>query len=235
MSEDSSRAAWLRQARSYLRKVDPVLARLIDARPDFDPPGVAGQPFSLRRRWTCTVPCCSRSPASSCPSRRPAGPWPASRRCSAAICPRPAELLGVDPAQLRAGRAVVAEDRHAARPRRAAVGRAAGPDGAEQPARRRAHGRAHRDSGDRPVDRAGRPAPRARPGGRRRAGRPARSARPSRPPTGWTTSPPSRRSSPSPTNGGPTAAWRPATCSPPPSSQSRRHRSPGTGALDDNR
>ena len=37
MSEDSSRAAWLRQARSYLRDADPVLARLIDDRPDFDP------------------------------------------------------------------------------------------------------------------------------------------------------------------------------------------------------
>ena len=37
MSEDSSRAAWLRQARSYLRDADPVLSRLIDERPDFDP------------------------------------------------------------------------------------------------------------------------------------------------------------------------------------------------------
>jgi DNA-3-methyladenine glycosylase II len=34
---DSSRAAWLRQARSYLRNADPVLARLIDERPEFDP------------------------------------------------------------------------------------------------------------------------------------------------------------------------------------------------------
>ena len=31
------------------------------------------------------MPCCSRSPASSCPSRRPGGPWPASKPCSAAI------------------------------------------------------------------------------------------------------------------------------------------------------
>ena len=30
MTGDSSRAAWLRQARSYLRGADPVLARLID-------------------------------------------------------------------------------------------------------------------------------------------------------------------------------------------------------------
>ena len=37
MTEDSSRAAWLAQARSYLRQADSVLARLIDDRPDFDP------------------------------------------------------------------------------------------------------------------------------------------------------------------------------------------------------
>ena len=37
MTEDSGRAAWLRQARAYLRAADPVLARLIDERPDFDP------------------------------------------------------------------------------------------------------------------------------------------------------------------------------------------------------
>jgi DNA-3-methyladenine glycosylase II len=34
---DSGRAAWLQQARSYLRNADPVLARLIDERPAFDP------------------------------------------------------------------------------------------------------------------------------------------------------------------------------------------------------
>src|SRR5437660_1213878 len=36
VTEHSRRAAWLRQARSYLRNADPVLARLIDDRPDFD-------------------------------------------------------------------------------------------------------------------------------------------------------------------------------------------------------
>src|SRR6185437_11872061 len=40
-----------------------------------------------------------------------------------------------------------------------------------------------------------------------------------------TTCPPSRRSSPSPTNGAPTAAWRPATCSRPPSRRPK-HRPP---------
>jgi aryl-alcohol dehydrogenase-like predicted oxidoreductase len=34
---DSSHTVWLQQARSYLRQADPVLARLIDERPDFDP------------------------------------------------------------------------------------------------------------------------------------------------------------------------------------------------------
>src|SRR3954451_14104963 len=37
MIADSSRTAWLAQARSHLRDADPVLARLIDERPDFDP------------------------------------------------------------------------------------------------------------------------------------------------------------------------------------------------------
>jgi hypothetical protein len=37
VSEDSSRVVWLQEARSYLRHTDPVLARLIDERPDFDP------------------------------------------------------------------------------------------------------------------------------------------------------------------------------------------------------
>ena len=37
VTDDSDRAAWLSGARSYLRDADPVLARLIDDRPDFDP------------------------------------------------------------------------------------------------------------------------------------------------------------------------------------------------------
>jgi hypothetical protein len=32
VTQDSSREVWLRQARSYLRNADPVLARLIDDR-----------------------------------------------------------------------------------------------------------------------------------------------------------------------------------------------------------
>ena len=37
VSDDSNRAAWLRKTRSYLRNADPLLAGLIDERPDFDP------------------------------------------------------------------------------------------------------------------------------------------------------------------------------------------------------
>jgi 3-methyladenine DNA glycosylase/8-oxoguanine DNA glycosylase len=37
MTEDASRVVWLQQARSYLSNADPVLARLIDDRPGFDP------------------------------------------------------------------------------------------------------------------------------------------------------------------------------------------------------
>ena len=37
MTADSGREASLAQARSFLHDADPVLARLIDARPDFDP------------------------------------------------------------------------------------------------------------------------------------------------------------------------------------------------------
>jgi hypothetical protein len=37
VSDDTDHAARLRRTRSYLRKADPVLARMIDERPDFDP------------------------------------------------------------------------------------------------------------------------------------------------------------------------------------------------------
>ena len=46
MTEDANRAAWLQQARSYLRDADPVLARLVDERPLMPPPG--GLPSATR-------------------------------------------------------------------------------------------------------------------------------------------------------------------------------------------
>jgi hypothetical protein len=50
------------------------------------------------RRWTCPVPCCSRSPASSCQSRDPPDPGP-HRGLFGGHLPSPTELLAVDPAQ----------------------------------------------------------------------------------------------------------------------------------------
>ena len=97
MTEDSGRAAWLRQARDYLRQADPVLARLIDERPDFDPQAwleqlpamdlygallfqVAGQQLSVAATRTILG------------------------RIEALFggrLPEPAELLAIDPARIR--------------------------------------------------------------------------------------------------------------------------------------
>jgi DNA-3-methyladenine glycosylase II len=97
VTEDSGRAAWLRQARDYLRQADPVLARLIDERPDFDPQAwmeqlpamdlygallfqVAGQQLSVAATRTILG------------------------RIEALFggrLPEPAELLAVDPARIR--------------------------------------------------------------------------------------------------------------------------------------
>ena len=144
MTEDASRAGWLRQARSYLRDADPVLARLSTTGRLRPPRG-----WPSCRRWTCTVPCCSRSPASSCPSRRPAGPWPASRPCSAASSPPPPNCWPSIPASSARPGCPGGRSAHCA----------TSPGGYRTagwtrtywaPARRRAHGRAHRDSRDGP-------------------------------------------------------------------------------------
>ena len=97
MSEDSSRAGWLSQARSYLRDADPVLARLIDGRPDFDP-----------RAWLTELPPMDLYGALLFQVTGQQLSVPATRRTLARIqdlfrghLPAPAELLAVDPAQLR--------------------------------------------------------------------------------------------------------------------------------------
>jgi DNA-3-methyladenine glycosylase II len=94
---DSSRAAWLRQARSYLRDADPVLARLIDERPDFDP-----------RAWMAQLPPMDLFGALLFQVTGQQLSVPATRRTLARIgalfgehLPAPAELLGVDPDKLR--------------------------------------------------------------------------------------------------------------------------------------
>jgi DNA-3-methyladenine glycosylase II len=97
VSEDSSRAAWLQQARSYLRNADPVLARLIDDRPGFDP-----------RAWLAQLPPMDLYGALLFQVTGQQLSVPATRRTLARIqalfgghLPAPTELLAVDPGQLR--------------------------------------------------------------------------------------------------------------------------------------
>ena len=97
MSEDSSRTAWLAQARDYLRRADPVLARLIDGRPDFDP-----------RAWLAQLPPMDLYGALLFQVTGQQLSVPATRRTLGRIqalfggrLPAPAELLAVDPGQLR--------------------------------------------------------------------------------------------------------------------------------------
>jgi DNA-3-methyladenine glycosylase II len=94
---DSSRVAWLQQARSYLHHADPVLARLIDDRPDFDPRAWMAQlpPMDLYGALLFQVVGQQLSVA-------------ATRRILARIqalfgghLPSPAELLAEDPGKLR--------------------------------------------------------------------------------------------------------------------------------------
>ena len=97
MIEDSSRVAWLQQARSHLSDADPVLARLIEDRPDFDP-----------RAWLTQLPPMDLYGALLFQVVGQQLSVPATRRTLARIqalfgghLPAPAELLAVDPAQLR--------------------------------------------------------------------------------------------------------------------------------------
>ena len=98
VSEDSGRTGWLQQARSHLRRADPVLARLIDDRPDFDP-----------RVWLAGLPPMDLYGALLFQVTGQQLSVPATRRTLARIqalfggrLPSPAELLAVDPARLRA-------------------------------------------------------------------------------------------------------------------------------------
>ena len=98
MTEDDARAEWLERARALLRDADPVLAPLIDERPDFDPRAWMTQlpPMDLYGALLFQVTGQQLSVAST-------------RRILARIealfdgrLPTPAELLDVDPVTLRA-------------------------------------------------------------------------------------------------------------------------------------
>jgi DNA-3-methyladenine glycosylase II len=97
VTEDPSQAEWLRQARSHLHDADPVLARLIDDRPDFDP-----------RAWLTRLPPMDLFGAllfqiagqqlSVASTRRILG---RVQDLTGGHLPSPAELLALDPGQLR--------------------------------------------------------------------------------------------------------------------------------------
>jgi DNA-3-methyladenine glycosylase II len=97
VTTDTSSAEWLRRARSYLRDADPVLARLIDARPDFDP-----------RAWLSQLPSMDLYGALLFQVTGQQLSVPATRRTLGRIqalfgdrLPSPEELLETDPAKLR--------------------------------------------------------------------------------------------------------------------------------------
>jgi len=97
VTEDASHAAWLQQARSHLRSADPVLARLIDDRPAFDP-----------RAWLAQLPPMDLYGALLFQVAGQQLSVAATRRILARIealfgghLPAPAELLSVDPGKLR--------------------------------------------------------------------------------------------------------------------------------------
>ena len=97
MTEDPSHAEWLPQARSHLSHADPVLARLIDQRPDFDP-----------RAWLAQLPAMDLYGALLFQVAGQQLSVAATRRILARIqdlfgghLPSPDELLAVDPAKIR--------------------------------------------------------------------------------------------------------------------------------------
>ncbi len=96
-SPRTSRDAWLREARSHLRAADPVLARLIDERPTFDP-----------RAWMERLPAMDLFGALIFQVTGQQLSVASTRRILGRIedlfggrLPSPAELLRVDPAKLR--------------------------------------------------------------------------------------------------------------------------------------
>jgi DNA-3-methyladenine glycosylase II len=97
VTEDSSRALWLQRARSHLRNADPVLARLIDDRPAFDP-----------RAWMAQLPPMDLYGALLFQVTGQQLSVAATRRTLARVqalfdghLPAPTELLAVDPGKLR--------------------------------------------------------------------------------------------------------------------------------------
>jgi DNA-3-methyladenine glycosylase II len=97
-SDDATRSAWLERARTRLRRRDPVLARIIDRDPTFDP-----------RAWLDDLPPMDIYGAALFQITGQQLSVASTRRTIARIealfdghLPSPAELLAVEPAELRA-------------------------------------------------------------------------------------------------------------------------------------
>ena len=122
--------ARLREARSHLRRADPVLARLIDERPDFDPRG-----------WMAELPAMDLYGALVFQVAGQQLSVASTRRILARIqalfgghLPSAEELLRADPAEIRRAGPVRPEGRHATRPRGTDIRRPAEPRRAQRPA-----------------------------------------------------------------------------------------------------
>ena len=97
MTVDSGRDEWLLQARSHLRKADPVLAGIVDDRPAFDP-----------RAWLAELPPMDLYGALLFQVAGQQLSVPATRRILGRVedlfgghLPAPAEVLSIDPGKLR--------------------------------------------------------------------------------------------------------------------------------------
>jgi DNA-3-methyladenine glycosylase II len=94
---DSSRAVWLRRAQSHLRDADPILARIIDARPHFDPRAWLDElpPMDLYGALLFQV---TGQQLSVAATRRTIGRL---EEIFGGRLPSPAEVLATDPGKLR--------------------------------------------------------------------------------------------------------------------------------------
>jgi DNA-3-methyladenine glycosylase II len=97
-SSDSSHAAWLRRARSHLREADPVLARLIDERPAFDPQESFRARLPDMDLFGALLFQVTGQQLSVAATRRIVG---RIQELFGGHLPSPAELLSVDPGRLR--------------------------------------------------------------------------------------------------------------------------------------
>jgi DNA-3-methyladenine glycosylase II len=95
---DAGHAEWLRRARAHLRDADPVLARLIDERPTFDPQAERLTRLPPMDLFGALVFQVTGQQLSVLATRRILG---RIQDLAGGHLPSPAELLSLDPAKLR--------------------------------------------------------------------------------------------------------------------------------------